>query len=77
MELTKAMHQYSGEQEFQDVLKNTRVGHPSEENTESIMSLHLNRGCLNVKQISEIEEKATYIFANQKNMREHKRECLI
>jgi hypothetical protein len=41
-----------------------------------IFSLHLNSGKLTIEQIEEIKQKATYIFANRRNMEEHNREQL-
>jgi hypothetical protein len=40
------------------------------------MSLHLNSGNFSQAEIEEIKKKATYIFANKKDMIEHSREKL-
>jgi len=62
--------------ELRDILKNTRIGEPSENNIKSLMSLQLNSGNLPVEQIQAIEDHALYIFANKKLMKEHNRERL-
>jgi len=62
--------------ELRDILKNTRIGEPSENNIKSLMSLQLNSGILPVEQIQAIEDHALYIFANKKLMKELNRERL-
>ncbi len=70
------MWQKEKKRELQDLLKNTRIGQPSDENIDTFFSLHLNSGKLTIEQIEEIKQKATYIFANRRNMEEHNREQL-
>ncbi len=68
------MRQKKEEQELQNVLRNIRIGDPSDDNVDTIFSLHLNSGKLAFEQIEEIKQKATYIFANRRHMEEHNRE---
>ncbi len=55
---------------------NTRVGHPSDNNVETILALHLNSGNFTMEEIEEIESKALYVFANKKQMKQHNFERL-
>jgi hypothetical protein len=68
------MGQKKEERELQDLVKNTRIGHPIDENIDTIFSLHLNSGKLTIEQIEKIKQKATYISVNRRNMEEHNRE---
>ena len=76
MELTTIMRQDEEQKEFRELLKNTRVGHPTEQEKDIILSLHLNSGNFTQSQIEEIKAKATYIYANKKEMIEHNWEKL-
>ena len=76
LELKQIIRQNEDQREFRDVLGNTRVGYPSEDNVETILSLHLNSGSFSMQEIEEIEGKALYIFANKKQMKEHNLERL-
>lgn len=75
-ELIQNMRQEEKENEMREMLKNVRIGHPNDKDTELIRSLHLNSGKFTLEQISAIENKAMYVFANRKNMKEHNRERL-
>ena len=52
-ELEEIIRQDKNQEEFRDILKNTRAGHPSDSNTETILSLHL--GNFSVQEQEEIE----------------------
>jgi hypothetical protein len=75
-ELSTIMRQDESQMELRDILKNTRIGEPSENYIKSLMPLHLNSGNLSIEQIQAIEDHALYIFANKKLMKEHNRERL-
>jgi len=66
MELEQIIQQDNNQEELRDVLRNTRVGHPSDNNVETILALHLNSGNFTMEEIEEIESKALYVFANKK-----------
>jgi len=76
MELKQIIRQDETQQEFRDVLGNCRVGHPSDDNVETILALHLNSGKFTIQEIEEIEAKALYVFANKKLMKQHNFERL-
>jgi hypothetical protein len=71
--LKQIIRQNKDQREFREVLGNTRVGYPSDNNVETILSLHLNSGNFTMQ---EIEETALYIFANKKQMKDHNLERL-
>ena len=71
MELTKIMRQSEEQKQFLKLLQNYRHGYPKEEDKYVLLSLHLNSGNFTESQIEEIKKKATYIFANKKDMIEH------
>jgi hypothetical protein len=73
-ELEEIIHQDKNQEEFRDIFKNKRAGHPSNNNTETILSLHL--GDFSVKEQEEIESKALFVFANKRKMQEHNWERL-
>jgi hypothetical protein len=76
MELTKIMRQSEEQKQFLKLLQNYRHGYPKEEDKYVLLSLHLNSGNFTESQIEEIKKKATYIFANKKDMIEHNWEKL-
>jgi len=76
MELEQIIRQNNDQEELRDVLRNTRVGHPSDNNVETILALHLNSGNFTMEEIEELESKALYVFANKKQMRQHNFERL-
>ena len=76
MELEQIIRQNNDQEELRDVLRNTRVGHPSDNNVETILALHLNSGNFTMEEIEEIESKALYVFANKKQMKQHNFERL-
>jgi ABC-type cobalamin/Fe3+-siderophores transport system ATPase subunit len=71
MELTTIMRQNEDQKEQREMLKNLRLGHPTEVDKDVLLSLHLNSGNFTQQQIGEIMEKAMFIFANKKDMMEH------
>jgi hypothetical protein len=73
-ELEEIIYQDKNQEEFTDILKNTRAGHPSDNNTDTILSLHL--GNFSVQEQEEIESKALFVFANKRKMPEHNWERL-
>jgi hypothetical protein len=76
MELNIIMRQDEEQRELRELLKNVRIGYPSESDKDVLLSLHLNSSNFTQSQIKDIEENATYIFANKKDMMEHNWEKL-
>ena len=76
MELTKIMRQNEEQKQFLELLKHCRKSDPREIDKHVLMSLHLNSGNFSQSEIDEIKKKATYIFANKKDMIEHNWEKL-
>jgi len=76
LELEQIIRQDKDQEEFRDILRNTRIGHPSDDNVETILGLHLSSGNFTIKEIEEIESKAVYVFANKKQMKQHNFERL-
>jgi hypothetical protein len=74
-ELNIIVRQNKDQEEFRDLLANTRIGKPSDTNVKTLMSLHLNSNEFSVDDIKAIEKKAMYVFANKK-MREFNDERL-
>jgi len=60
------VRQNKDQEEFRDLLANTRIGKPSDTNVKTLMSLHLNSNKFSVDDIKAIEKKAMYVFANKK-----------
>jgi hypothetical protein len=73
-ELEEIICQDKNQEEFRDILKNTRTGHPSDNNTETMLSLHM--GNFSVQEQEEIESKALFVFTNKRKMQEHNWERL-
>jgi hypothetical protein len=71
MELTEIMQQNEDETEFRNLLSHTRRGYPSETDKDILLSLHLDHGNFTEKQIKYIREKATFLYANRKDVIEH------
>jgi hypothetical protein len=70
MELTTILRQDEDQKEQREMLKNLRLGHPTEVDKDVLVSLHLNSGNL-TQQSDEIMEKTAFIFANKKDMIKH------
>jgi hypothetical protein len=64
------------QQEFRNILANTRIGSPTDENVAALMSLHLNSNEFSIQDVQNIEKKAMYVFANKKKMKEFNTERL-
>jgi hypothetical protein len=74
MELTEIMPQTEEEEEeFRHLLENTRIGYPSENDKDILLSLHLNSGNFTPKQKEYILNKATFLYANKQDIIEHNR----
>jgi hypothetical protein len=72
MELTEIMRQTEEEREFRHLLENTRIGYPSKNDKDILLSLHLNGGNFTPKQKEYILNKATFLYANkQEHVIEH------
>jgi hypothetical protein len=52
-------------------LENTRIGYPSENNKDILLSLHLNGGNFTPKQKEYILNKATFLYGNKQDVIEH------
>ena len=71
MELKTIMRQDKDQTEQLEMLKNLRIGHPTETDKDILLSLHLNSGNFSQQQIDAIMDKATFVFAKRKDMMEH------
>jgi len=52
-------------------LENTRIGYPSENDKDILLSLHLNSGNFTPKQEECILNKATFLYANKQDVIKH------
>jgi hypothetical protein len=66
MELTTIMRQDEEQKEFRELLKDTRLGHPTEQEKDIILSLHLNSGNFTQSQIEEIKAKKQHTYMQSK-----------
>jgi hypothetical protein len=73
MELTEIMWQTEEEEEFRHLLENTRIGYPSENDKDILLSLHLNSGNFTLKQKEYILNKATFLYTNKQDVIERNR----
>ena len=71
MKLTEIMRQNKEEKEFRNLLDNTRLGYPTECDKDILLSLHLNSGNFTPEQKHYILNKATFLYANKKDVIEH------
>jgi hypothetical protein len=71
IELTEIMRQNKEEKEFRNLLDNTRLGYPTECDKDILLSLHLNSGNFTPEQKHYILNKATFLYANKKDVIEH------
>jgi hypothetical protein len=75
-ELNITVTQDKEEQEFRNILANTRIGSPTDENVATLMSLHLNSNQFSIQDVKNIEKKAMYVFAYKKKMKKFNTERL-
>jgi len=75
-ELNIIVRQDKEQQEFRNILANTRIGSQTDENVAALMSLHLNSNEFSIQDAQNIEKKAMYVFANKKKMKKFNTERL-
>ena len=65
------MRQNEEQKQLVNLLKHVRLGYPREQDKYILLSLHLNSGNFSQTQIEDKKKRATYVFANKKDMTEH------
>ncbi len=68
MELTEIMRQTEEEKEFRHLLENNRIGYPSENDKDILLSLHLNSGNFTPKQKEYILSYIIHFFRQTNRM---------